>query len=629
MISEVPLGAFLSGGVDSSAVVAAMAGYRPTGEYLLDRLRGSRVRRVALCAAGRGPYRTRHFVDRVESDDFDLIDTLARLYDEPYRGQFRHPDLSGVPARAQARDGGAVGRRRRREFRRLPALPAHLDGGANARRSAACAAASGIRPARAPVPEGGLGAAGVPRQDDVRGAGARFGRSVFPRRVDPARRTCASSCSADAFKAQLAGTARSKSSVATRARARHRRPLALIQYLDLKTYLVGDINTKVDRASMAHSLEVREPLMDHPLVEWLATLPSSLKMQGRRASCCSRRRWSRTCRTTCCIGRRWASRCRSRSWFRGPLRERVREALLGARLADTGLFERDYLQQLVDAAPIGGARLQLAALDAAHVRGFLRNVDGRRPESGYSARPHESDHANPAYPRSFPAAPQRLRVPDARHPARTAALRLGNASAHDAEAGRLRALEETSTAGVSTGRRRGEVRYPGFRARSTSRRWPPTARDREVVEAYRPDILHAHSPVLNALPALWVGQTTDACRLRGARALGRRGGGPRHDTSKAASDTGVPRARDLRIAARGSPDDHLRGAARRDRGPRHSPQKDHRHPQCGGREAFRFGGEPDVELRKSLGLDGADVIGFAGSFYGYEGLDLLIDAVAL
>ncbi len=58
-------------------------------------------------------------------------------------------------------------------------------------------------------------------------------------------------------------------------------PLALIQYLDLKTYLVGDINTKVDRASMAHSLEVREPLMDHPLVEWLATLPSSLKVRGR------------------------------------------------------------------------------------------------------------------------------------------------------------------------------------------------------------------------------------------------------------------------------------------------------------------------------------------------------------
>jgi asparagine synthetase B (glutamine-hydrolysing) len=63
-------------------------------------------------------------------------------------------------------------------------------------------------------------------------------------------------------------------------------PLALIQYLDLKTYLVGDINTKVDRASMAHSLEVREPLMDHPLVEWLATLPTSLKIRARKASTC-------------------------------------------------------------------------------------------------------------------------------------------------------------------------------------------------------------------------------------------------------------------------------------------------------------------------------------------------------
>ena len=64
------------------------------------------------------------------------------------------------------------------------------------------------------------------------------------------------------------------------ARAPSDHPLSLIQYLDLKTYLVGDINTKVDRASMAHSLEVREPLMDHPLVEWLSSLPPELKLRG-------------------------------------------------------------------------------------------------------------------------------------------------------------------------------------------------------------------------------------------------------------------------------------------------------------------------------------------------------------
>jgi asparagine synthase (glutamine-hydrolysing) len=91
----------------------------------------------------------------------------------------------------------------------------------------------------------------------------------------------------------------------------HTTPLSLIQYLDMKTYLVGDINTKVDRASMAHALEVREPLMDHVLVEWLATLPSSMKLRGGQGKLIFKKRSSRICRATCCTGRRWASRCRS------------------------------------------------------------------------------------------------------------------------------------------------------------------------------------------------------------------------------------------------------------------------------------------------------------------------------
>ena len=92
LISEVPLGAFLSGGVDSSSVVAMMAGVsaEPVNTCSIAFADpGFDESAHAHSVASR--YGTRHFVDRVESDDFDLVDTLARLYDEPYA------DSSAIP----------------------------------------------------------------------------------------------------------------------------------------------------------------------------------------------------------------------------------------------------------------------------------------------------------------------------------------------------------------------------------------------------------------------------------------------------------------------------------------------------------------------------------------------------
>lgn len=85
MISEVPLGAFLSGGVDSSAVVAVMARISDapvnTCSISFDDPAFDETRFAQLVAER---YKTRHYVDQVASDDFGLIDTLAGLYDEPY-----------------------------------------------------------------------------------------------------------------------------------------------------------------------------------------------------------------------------------------------------------------------------------------------------------------------------------------------------------------------------------------------------------------------------------------------------------------------------------------------------------------------------------------------------------------
>jgi asparagine synthase (glutamine-hydrolysing) len=63
-------------------------------------------------------------------------------------------------------------------------------------------------------------------------------------------------------------------------RANTKDPLSRIQYVDVKTYLTDDILTKVDRASMANSLEVRCPLLDHKLMELAASMPSTLKLKG-------------------------------------------------------------------------------------------------------------------------------------------------------------------------------------------------------------------------------------------------------------------------------------------------------------------------------------------------------------
>ena len=93
-----------------------------------------------------------------------------------------------------------------------------------------------------------------------------------------------------------------------------------MQYLDLKTYLVGDINTKVDRASMAHSLEVREPLMDHPLVEWLATLPSSLKVQGQEGKYLLKKAMEPHLPHEILYRPKMGFAVPLARWFRGPLR---------------------------------------------------------------------------------------------------------------------------------------------------------------------------------------------------------------------------------------------------------------------------------------------------------------------
>ena len=99
---------------------------------------------------------------------------------------------------------------------------------------------------------------------------------------------------------------------------------------------------------MAHSLEVREPLMDHPLVEWLATLPSSMKLRGGEGKWFLKQAMEPMLPRDLLYRQKMGFAVPLASWFRGPLSQRVRDAVLGDRLADSGFFNVATLRRLVD-----------------------------------------------------------------------------------------------------------------------------------------------------------------------------------------------------------------------------------------------------------------------------------------
>ncbi|MEO8304486.1 MAG: XrtA/PEP-CTERM system amidotransferase [Betaproteobacteria bacterium] len=376
MISEVPLGAFLSGGVDSSAVVAMMAGLS-SGPVNTCSIAFSdpafNESEFAKIVADR--YRTNHRVEQVESDDFDLIDTLATMYDEPYA------DSSAIPtyrvcqlARkhvtvALSGDGGDEsfgGYRRYRlhmmEERMRASLP------------------MGIR-----RPLFGLLGRTYPKLDwaprvfrakTTFEALARNSVEAYFHSVSILRDEMRQQLFSNAFRARLGGYGAVEVFRRHAGRAETDDPLALIQFLDLQTYLIGDINTKVDRASMANSLEVREPLMDHKLVEWLATLPSSQKIRGQEGKYLLKQAMEPFLPAEVMYRPKMGFAVPLARWFRGPLKQRVRDAVLGPRLLETGWFNPGYLRHLVDAHQSGVRDYSAPLWTILMFEAFLRNVAG-------------------------------------------------------------------------------------------------------------------------------------------------------------------------------------------------------------------------------------------------------------
>jgi asparagine synthase (glutamine-hydrolysing) len=373
LVAEVPLGAFLSGGVDSSAVVAMMAGLseQPVNTSCIS-FGVAEFDEAVYAAQVAKQFGTHHQVEQVEADDFELIDRLVDLYDQPYADSSAMPTYR-VCELAKKRvtvalsgDGGDenfAGYRRYRwqmyEERMRGLLPRGL-------RKPLFGALGALYPKIdwAPRVLRAKSTFQALARDAVEGYFHNF--SILP---DALRQSL---YSAD-FKRELAGYHGIE--VFNRyLDDAPEHPLSRVQYLDLKTYLPGDILTKVDRASMAHSLEVRVPILDHQFVEWVSGLPPEWKLSGGEGKRIFKQALEPHLPHDILYRRKMGFAVPLAKWFRGPLRDKLRQALLGPVLSDSGIFDQAFLARLVDQHQ-SGARDHSAALWALLMfEAFLRRA---------------------------------------------------------------------------------------------------------------------------------------------------------------------------------------------------------------------------------------------------------------
>jgi asparagine synthase (glutamine-hydrolysing) len=376
LVSDVPLGAFLSGGIDSSSVVAMMRELE-TSRLLTCSIgfkepRYDESRYAEIVARSKG---TEHKSEVVEASDYGLLEKLVSLYDEPFA------DSSAIPtyrvcelARRHVTvtlsgDGGDEDFLGYRRYR--------LYAGEEALRAAIPAAI------RQPV----FGALGrlYPKLDwaprFVRGkttfeALARDSVSAYLHAVSIFPEQGRSALFSEDMTRELHGYRASEVFRGHLANRSFPDALKMVQYLDYKTYLPGDILTKVDRASMAHSLEVRVPFLDYTFVEWAAKLPSTAKLRRGEGKVVLKRALEPLLPREILYRAKMGFAVPLDVWFRGSLVDRMTASLEGAALTGCGLFRPEHLRR-IGAEHRSGRRDHSPVLWALLMfEGFLRASSG-------------------------------------------------------------------------------------------------------------------------------------------------------------------------------------------------------------------------------------------------------------
>lgn len=346
LVSDVPLGVFLSGGVDSATLVACMRKFH-TGalktfsigfaEKSFSEL--DRAREVAK------HFGTEHHEMIVTPDAAAMVPELVNAFDEPYA------DSSAIPVLCVARLA-----------RQSVTVALTGEGGDEVfagYKTYAATRLAGMYRRAVPGPLRSLVAWGANRLP------VSHGKVSF----DYMAKRFVAGASRDAVDAHFSWKAifdeaakhalyrESRDALTPTVRLYHEAVagidpqdlLARLLMIDTKLGLEGDMLVKADRMSMATSLEGRVPLLDHPLVEMVAAIPSRFKMKGMKTKVLLRGAMADALPRATTHGPKQGFNVPIPSWLLGPLRELVHDTLSPSRIAATGVFRPEPIQELIRA----------------------------------------------------------------------------------------------------------------------------------------------------------------------------------------------------------------------------------------------------------------------------------------
>ena len=354
MVADVPLGAFLSGGVDSSAVVALMAESSRSAVETCSigfSEAGHDESKWAGLVAER--FATRHRSRIVEAGDFGLIDTLADSFDEPFAdasalATYRVSELARETVKVALSGDGAdeafAGYRRYRMFAAEERVRGLLPGPARDM----LGAVGNLYPKLDWAPR-------FLRAKTTLQAIGQDGGEAYAAAVGVTPGHIRSSIYSPSFRRGLGGYRAERRYVEAMAEAPASDSLSRAQYADLKIWLPGDILTKVDRTSMAVSLEAREPLLDHRLVEFAARVPAGMRLRGGSGKWLMKKALGRYLPDEVLHRTKMGFVTPVSAWFRGPLAAEAAAIAHSPALAELGWFDGAAIGRLAAAHRSGRA----------------------------------------------------------------------------------------------------------------------------------------------------------------------------------------------------------------------------------------------------------------------------------